>query len=175
MSHVEVRLSTPETAQVVKNLYPLYLHDLSPYNGAQPNPFGILEDDPQVQDLVAQGEVQNGWWASLEKGIDFPHLIYADGKPIGFAMMAKGIATGSSADHTLEESFVLRSYRGTGIAQEAARQLFARFAGSWEMQILPRNLPTQAFWRKLIGGYSGMREFTRDSEGFAMVVVQFSV
>ena len=37
---VEVVTSLPSTAHVIRNLYPLYLHDLSDFSGDVPNPQG---------------------------------------------------------------------------------------------------------------------------------------
>lgn len=55
------------------------------------------------------------------------------------------------------EFFVLRKFRGAGVGERIARQLFDRFRGRWEVQRLARNTPALAFWRKVIGRYTDGR------------------
>jgi len=55
--------------------------------------------------------------------------------------------------------FILKKYRGQGIGQAAAFQLFDQYPGPWTVSELILNLPAQAFWRTIIGRYSG-RQFT---------------
>ncbi|MBI1922643.1 hypothetical protein HYR99_00180, partial [Candidatus Poribacteria bacterium] len=87
---IKIVLSNKDTAYIIKNLYPLYLHDLSEFGDWKdqvPNAHGILEpDNPDVRTLVEQGEVFNIWWEKPD--VLFPFLIRVDGKPAGFAFIA---------------------------------------------------------------------------------------
>jgi len=58
---VKIILSTTHDAYIIKNMYPLYLHDLSQFSGAKPNEHGVLEPD-EGRTLAEQGDVQNIWW-----------------------------------------------------------------------------------------------------------------
>lgn len=44
----------------------------------------------------------------------------------------------------------MRKYRGTGVALEAARNVFARFPGDWQVRELAANAVAIAFWRRAI-------------------------
>lgn len=57
----------------------------------------------------------------------------------------------------MEEFFILRKYRGRSVGVWFARQLFARFPGIWEVGEIHENTGAQAFWRKVIGRYTGGR------------------
>ena len=52
------------------------------------------------------------------------------------------------ADST--SGFVLRKYRRAGIGTIAARALFARFPGRWQVRQLAMNAAATAFWRRAI-------------------------
>lgn len=43
---VKVVLANEENAKIIKNIYPLYLHDLSEIHGNIPNEYGIYEEEP---------------------------------------------------------------------------------------------------------------------------------
>ncbi|MNW62057.1 hypothetical protein D3C74_401640 [compost metagenome] len=56
----------------------------------------------------------------------------------------------------MNDFFVLQPYRGQGYAQQAAIQVFERFAGVWELFTNPadKNVIGQKFWRKTVSGYT---------------------
>jgi hypothetical protein len=54
---VEVVQSVPETAHLIRNLYPLYLHDLSEFSGDLPNQHGVYEPQPSVRTLADQSDL----------------------------------------------------------------------------------------------------------------------
>jgi predicted acetyltransferase len=55
----------------------------------------------------------------------------------------------------MDQFFVLRRYRRHGVGEQAARFLFDRFAGRWEVREQPGNDGATAFWRRVIGQYTG--------------------
>jgi predicted acetyltransferase len=67
-------------------------------------------------------------------------------------------------DFAVQEFFVLNQYRGTGVAARAARDVFDRFRGRWQLHVLPRNTRAIAFWRRTIGAYAGGRFEERADE-----------
>lgn len=146
---MELVESTRADAYVVKNLYPLYLHDLSAFTGDRPNPHGILDEDPAVRSLADQMVGIDIWWQ--KPGVLYPFLIRVDdGRPAGFVMVATPPHVASGVDYMLHEFFILHAYRGTGLAQQAARAAFARFRGTWHAYVLPRNDRAIRFWTKVI-------------------------
>ena len=50
----------------------------------------------------------------------------------------------------MAEFFVMRKYRRHGIGVIAARDLFARFSGEWQVRQMRANAGATAFWRRAI-------------------------
>jgi predicted acetyltransferase len=55
----------------------------------------------------------------------------------------------------MSEFFILRGERRRGLGRRAARAVFDRFRGVWEVSQLPGNRPATAFWRSVIQEYTG--------------------
>ncbi|MBW4080903.1 GNAT family N-acetyltransferase [Paenibacillus sp. S150] len=155
---IEAKPAPPEEAYIIKNLYPLYLHDLSGHygltNGPVLNPHGIFEESNEIRTLADQYNVQSIWWE--KPGCLHPFLIRAGGNPAGFAFVATPPHCNAGVDYFVNEFFVLQPYRGLGYAQQAAVQIFERFKGRWELFTNPaeKNAAGQKFWRKTVSGYT---------------------
>ena len=151
--NVQCKLATEETANIIRNFYPLYLHDLSEFSGVLPNEYGIYEEDP-VKTLLDQYNLQDIWFQNPE--FLFPHIIYVDNKPAGFALVATGKYAPKTTDYYLYEFFILRPYRGKNIAMNAATQIFDKFQGKWELYTnpSPENKRAQSFWTKTVNKYT---------------------
>jgi predicted acetyltransferase len=135
---------SPAEHTLLRNLYPLYLHDLSEFGGGY--------------SLDAQGLWQPDYlpyWLSGKEGCH-PLLFRLDGRPVGFALVGQApfpfMTPGR--DFHLSEFFVLRGERRHGLGRRAAFALFDRFpGGTWELSQLPANQGATAFWRRVIGEY----------------------
>lgn len=149
---VTLNLTDQSTKFIINNLYPLYLHDLSEIWGWKPNKYGVFEDDETLT-LNEQNKVFDIWWS--KQSILFPYLIMVDSIPTGFALVATPPYTPQGSDFYLNEFFILRSYRGKGVAEKAAIKVFNNHRGTWELQTNPNegNKRAQTFWRKTIGNY----------------------
>jgi predicted acetyltransferase len=146
-------LTTKENFNTIRNLYPLYLYDLSEINGNFPNEYGIYEDEP-IKTLQEQYHLQDIW---IEKpGTLFPHIIFADNKPAGFALVSTGQYAPKDVDYYLFEFFLLRPYRGKNMGEIAAKQVFDKFQGKWKLYTNPTdsNKRAQTFWNKTINNYT---------------------
>lgn len=152
--NITVTLTDITTKFIVNNLYPLYLHDLSEIWGWTPNPYGVFEDDETLT-LNDQNKVFDIWWE--KPGVLYPYLIKENGTPAGFALVATPPHTPPGCDFYLNEFFVLRPFRGRGIAEIVAKEVFNRHIGNWELQTNPTesNKRAQHFWRKTLQGYTG--------------------
>src|SRR5690349_2970926 len=118
--NVELKLSGEEEAQIIKNLWPLYQHDVSEFDRAVPNRHGVFSEDDRVKTLAEQADSLDPWWrdqASL-----FPYLILVDGAAAGFNLIAarSRLPAGIRADFVVHEFFVLHAYRGGTAAEHAA-------------------------------------------------------
>lgn len=103
--NLTVKLAEPHEAHIIKNLYPLYLHDLSGHYGLNDglvlNEHGIYEDDHDIQTLAQQYDVQNIWWE--KPGCLYPFLFRADLVPAGFALIATPPHCAPGVDYFVNE------------------------------------------------------------------------
>ena len=152
--NVEIRLSGADDLHIVKNLWPLYQHELSEFDAARPNRHGLFGVDDSVRTLAEHGESQNAWWE--HPGVLFPYLILVDGCPAGFDLIAarSEFLRGIDADFVVYEFFVLHAYRGLGIAERAAVQGFQNHRGVWEIVTYPTHSRAIAFWRKVVRAHT---------------------
>ncbi len=98
--NVTTTLSTADDAYIIKNMYPLYLHDLSEFSGEGPNEHGIVEPSA-VRTLAEQGDVQSIWWE--RPGKLFPFTILANGRAAGFALVAGPPHASTDVDYIMQE------------------------------------------------------------------------
>ncbi len=146
MDNAEIISATKRHRRVLRALFELYAHDFSPMTGADVNAHGAYTEEDFLM----------GWWD--DHANDFhPFLLKIGGHWAGFAWVEVGsyIAPGAARHWLMEEFFILRKYRGRGVGEWFATQLFDRFPGVWEVGEIHENKDAQAFWRKVIGRYAG--------------------
>lgn len=166
--NISIKLTGPDEAYIIKNMYPLYLHDLSGHyglvEGHLPNRHGIFEDTDEYRTLADQYDVQNIWWD--KPGILYPFLIQADAMPAGFALIATPPHCAQGVDYFVNDFFLLQPFRGKGIAEKAAVNVFEQFRGEWELFTNPaaKNITGQKFWRKTVSRYTQGRYSERTGE-----------
>lgn len=152
---IDVQLCSKENKFMINNIYPLYLHDLSGIGGTKPNRFGVYEEN-EMMTLSEQNTVFDIWWE--KPSVLFPFLITVDELIAGLIFVATPpyIPSLANINYYLNECFLLRPYRGIGVGEEAARQVFDQFRGNWEVQTGPmeRNVRAQKFWRKTLAAYT---------------------
>ncbi|WP_100404274.1 GNAT family N-acetyltransferase [Bacillus solitudinis] len=151
---IDVQLTDENQAYIIKNLYPLYLYDLSGHYGRLPNVHGVFEDGDDFRTLNDQYVVQNIWWEKPD--VLFPYLIFVDGIPAGFVLIATQPHCNKGIDYFVNEFFLIQSVRGKGIAERVANIVFDQFIGNWELFTNPleKNIVGQRFWRKTISNYT---------------------
>jgi predicted acetyltransferase len=134
----EVALAQSST---VVNLMQLYLHDFSEFADVGTNHGEVTLDGRFVYDYL------DSYW--LEAG-RIPLVIQADGRLAGFALVNRWSALDRPLDHSVAEFFILRKYRRAKVGLRAARILFERFPGRWEVPVAWYNEPALSFWRRVI-------------------------
>ncbi|MCT8138430.1 GNAT family N-acetyltransferase [Anaerobacillus sp. CMMVII] len=169
---LQVQLSCKENSYIIKNLYPLYLHDLSEHYGFLPNCHGVFEESDDYKTLSEQNELHNIWWEKPE--VLFPFLILVDERPAGFILIATPPHCTKGIDYFVNEFFLLRPFRGKGLAEHAASIVFDQFRGKWELFTNPseKNIVGQKFWRRTILHYSGGNydeEFGETFDGYKLI------
>ena len=151
---ISVLPSTSDSAHVLLNMWPAYMHDVSQFSDDLPNPHGLFE----YEDVEAYPTpMQMIWWE--KPNVLFPYLIQVDGRPAGFSLVASPPHVSPEVDYNVNDFFLLHPYRGKGIGQKAAHDVFDRRRGKWELCVLPENRPAISFWRKAIEQYTSARNF----------------
>ncbi|MGO8670763.1 MAG: GNAT family N-acetyltransferase [Capsulimonadaceae bacterium] len=171
--NIELVPATRADAHIIARLWPLYQYDMSEVGGTPINAFGLFEEaSMSVHDYREDLEL---WWRNPERV--HPYLIRVDGLAGGLVLV--GVAppfAPADCDYSVVEFFVLRGFRGRGIAQSVAREMFQHYPGCWELHVFAGNTVALAFWRRLlraVAGDSVTEELTYiDKEG-DMVIFRF--
>ncbi|HWI63246.1 MAG TPA: GNAT family N-acetyltransferase [Symbiobacteriaceae bacterium] len=159
--------STPENAQIIRNLYPLYMHDLSAFLGEMPNVHGIFEADDSRTWEEWLTRHQGIWWE--KPGVLFPQIIMADGRPAGFVLVASPPYVPKGIDYMISEFFLLHPFRGKGVGEAALARVLEQFRGAWECHVLSANRPALRFWRRALLPYG-----VTESESAEAVIFRFA-
>jgi predicted acetyltransferase len=77
-------------------------------------------------------------------------ILLVDGRLAGFALVSDRAHFAGAGAREISEFFVLRKYRRRGVGTRAARMLFKRYPGRWELAELTWNVAARRFWRRLI-------------------------
>ena len=130
MADVRVDLATVHDQTALGQLLELYAHDFSELTLAD------VGDDGRFgwNDL-------GRYWREPDR---HPFVFRVDRRLAGFALVRSG------PPHDMAEFFVLRKYRRRGVGRDAARAVFARFPGEWQVREQFENTAAIAFWRSAI-------------------------
>lgn len=121
--------------EALRNLYSLYLHDLSAYtNGLQISADGRFDFD--------------SFSLIWEKDGVTPYFIMADEKLAGFVLILEAPFT-TKVDKAINDFFILNSFRGKGVAKAAVSEIFAENKGSYYISQLVNNQTAVHFWKKV--------------------------
>lgn len=142
---MDILRASPAEYPLLRNLYPLYLHDLSEF-GVE---YRLDEQGLWRPDFLPT-------WLSPSPEVH-PLLLREDGRIVGFAFVGQApfpyMTRGR--DFRMSEFFILRGERRRGLGRLAARAVFDRFPGVWEVSQLPANRTAIGFWRSVISEYTG--------------------
>jgi predicted acetyltransferase len=75
---------------------------------------------------------------------------------VGFALVSRprvAAAGETPVNYHMSEFFVRKSHRRLGIGRDAAKLIFDRFAGDWEIVEYQRNPSAVTFWRRVLTAY----------------------
>ena len=131
-----------EERVALENLMQLYSYDWS-----ELGPFDV-GDQGRFADYPLDAYWQEDW--------RHPFLLRVETKLAGFAMiLERSRLTGTAGVFDMAEFFVMRRYRRKGVGAAAAAAAFDRFKGPWEIRQRRENVAATAFWRRVIGRYTG--------------------
>ena len=149
---VEPQRISIEEKPVLRNLMQLCLYDYSEYNG----------EDVGEHGLFGYKYIDHYW---TEEG-RHPFFIQVEGKLAGVALVRELSPVSEKPEYELAEFFVMRKHRRKGVGADAAFRLFDLLPGKWSVGQEAGNKPAQAFWRNVVGDYTGGRfTETRDTKG----------
>lgn len=145
-----------EEKSIIRNMLELYVYDFSEFEGYDLNDHGLYGY-----------RYLDHYWAEPER---FPFIVRVDGKLAGFALVRR-FDRGDHAETRFGEFFIMRKYRGRGVGEDVARQVFERFPGPWVLTEIASNTAAQRFWRTILGRLVN-GEFTEHVEEDSGRVVQ---
>jgi predicted acetyltransferase len=131
--------------QWIQDVYPEYLDSLSDLNTGL---FSVLGSSNPHQD-----EIFANWFANDHS---HPLIICKGPDSVGFALVTRPrvAAAGEAAvNYHMSEFFIRKAHRRAGIGRDAARLIFDRFAGDWEIVKYQRNPDSVTFWRRVLTSY----------------------
>lgn len=160
MSH-EYRRAQAGDFAAIQQMLELYQYELS---------------DIWPQELDAQGRYGYDLEPHRAGITHHAHVALHEGRPAGFALVSPAWVTGQ-AGHWMEQFFVLRRHRRSGLGRAFAAHVFMSHPGAWEVGEMTANVAAQSFWRDVIGAFCAGNYTERVlTEGRWLGVVQcFSV
>ncbi len=146
--------SSPGGAAFVRNVWPMYLHEISAYD----TDFYRLDAEGRWQpDLIGdwlapvtpERNLRDGSRAGGGQPFQRAQVIRADGARVGFLCiglrpfryMPEGF------DCSVAELFVLHRHRRSGAARAAVSAALVRHPGRWHLRAIHDNARALAFWR----------------------------
>jgi predicted acetyltransferase/uncharacterized glyoxalase superfamily protein PhnB len=139
---LDIRQVDRSQDSVLRNLLNLYMHDMAEWF--------LLDPEADGRYVYATEDL---WRAGAHV-----YFAYHGLTPIAFAIVASAAAyTPDPNVKDLEEFFVIRRHRRTGVGQALAIDLWNRYPGPWLVRVYQRNLPALPFWRGAVSTYTGGR------------------
>jgi predicted acetyltransferase len=158
MSHALPRLRVERLQardhELLRRLYDAYLEELVSFGASyRRRADGRWEYRPPGGDW---GPDHLPYW--LEEGPEHRVLLLREHRQVvGFAMVGLRPAAWMSPgmDACISEFYVVPTARRRGIGEAAARRIFERWRGRWEVSEVPANAPAIVFWRRTIERFTG--------------------
>jgi len=160
--------SSPEARVFFRNVWPMYVHELSAYDTS----FYTLDRDgrwlPDLADdwVLPVTPPRNLRTSRADDDPSQPfqrtHVIVRDGLPIGFMCLGTQPFKHMPADIDVEltELFLIRTARGGDAARRAFELALRAHVGRWQLRAIHDNTPAIRFWRKTLPavGVRGLQE-----------------
>ena len=146
---VDLHQVDPVERRIVRNMYPLFIHDQWAYSGTLPNKYGIIgsarcASGRAPQSLEEQAEMLLPYWSDSEEHHAF--LIRCDLHPAGFCLFTAGSLAPEDSQFYIDELFLLHPFRRMGVGTGVVHMLVAERSGRWCVDMKAGNLAARAFW-----------------------------
>lgn len=145
---------------ILRNLYSLYLHDLSAYSHE------LLVNDEGIFEYDSFEMIWN------TEGLS-PFLIKVEGKLAGFVLLLEAPFL-KRVDYCINDFFLLNGYRGRGYGQDAFKHICQTRQGKYAVEQIVENKPAVYFWKKVYQQFGiDYEESTRTEEDGLECLRQF--
>lgn len=122
--------------EILRNLYALYLHDLSTFT---PNITIGANGFFEYEDL-------HMFWGN--DGIT-PYFIKSDSDIVGFILLLERPFLKKEHDFSIHDIFILNQFKGKGIGKQVIESLLKEKRGKYFVIELVKNVPAVSFWKKV--------------------------
>lgn len=102
----------------------------------------------QTAGVAVHLQWQDEWLATWFAAANAPLIILKHRRPAGFALV--GAAPQAGIDQRMLEFYITPAQRRSGVGRAAARLIFDRFGGTWEITTSLGNHQALSFWRSLL-------------------------
>ncbi len=129
---------TNENLYILKNLFQLYIHDISKELPWDVNSDGLFE-----------AYSLDDW---LNNKNNFGYIIYVENIVAGFVMVDKEfkVLENTNNNLNLSEIFILNNYKGKGLAKAVALKIFSSHSANWEVRPVPKSESAYKFWENVL-------------------------
>lgn len=139
-SQVTLHFIQPAEKEILANLLSLYLHELSEFiDGIEMTENGCYEFD--ALELFFAGSML------------YPLFIRVDRRLAGFILLTGAPYVRAGTDYCIQEFFIIKKYRGKGLAAEAVHALSQLYPGRYSLMVLQANQTALRFWRTVYARY----------------------
>ncbi len=130
----ELKIIDNTNLGILKNLFHLYIHDIS-----KELPWDCNEDG------IFEAYSLDEWLLNTE---NFGYLVYVENNIAGFVMIDKEfkILPSDKTSLNLSEIFILNNYKGKGLASAVVNQVFNMHKANWEARPVPKSNSALMFW-----------------------------
>lgn len=133
---LELKTVEKEDIILLKNLYQLYLYDLSPYTGEKINSAGLFNEE-SIELFLSEDDLKAFF------------IIYKR-QIIGFILIQSGIYSPmKDVDYYISEFFILAQYRKNRLGLNSLKILFNNYPGTYLSGQLSNNQPALRFWNSV--------------------------
>ena len=142
--NIQIEPILPEQKSAFIQLLNLYEYDFTEYTNNYINEDGYFHYTGHYADKL---------WSNNNLR---PFFIRVDGNLAGFMIVKNGgykYLEDNNA-HTIDEFFVMKKYRRSGVGSFAAKTAFDMFRGKWEVCQMQNNMPARKFWKSVISEYT---------------------
>ena len=134
LQDIKVEIIDAEKESVLENMVSVYLHDLSEY-----------ADDLKIN-TEGKFEYEGLHYYFTEKEL-MPFFIYWKNEIAGFLLLNSGKYVPEDAEFSIHEIFVLKSFRGRGVALGAVSKIIEMYKGKYRVEQLKMNKTAINFWK----------------------------